>query len=508
MKIGIIGANGKAGKLIAAEAYHRGHDVTAIIRDAEKMPGIPYHVLEKDLYDLNAKDLKDFDVVVSAFGLPFGGDHPDDAYQQAYDHLIDVFEKLPRVRLMVVGGAASLYQDESRTAKVIEKFPEAMRKDPADMAKAYKNLKKSNVNYTYFSPACYFDPRGKKTRHYKVSDDVVIVNQSGESYISYADYAYAMVDEIERGNYIRRRFTAVSDSRRPVVTEPYYGIRAERPVFEGMSQYLEAYNFELAGKTLRLVFDDGKKYVAEFLDGHTLRWSEMGAKGTVEHYDCAKGAEDVYFVNFEFVNVKPRTNLTLVVDTAERLVTMVKTLTGYHPKFQYMTDSTYHFGAIDMPGFPLPTRRHKFTADLMGKRIHWHYAPGIEIVHVYYATDYMRVTRPDGKGWGALDASEWDELIEREPYDEPAAFIKIKHGLYLVSCMEKNMACRGFTGNSLLFLIDTLRVHDVGRSFGHAGMETGKVHPENYLFAAFGEFVPSDGVVESKPNRYREHQVY
>ena len=67
MRIGIIGANGKAGKLIAAEAYHRGHDVTAIIRDAEKMPGIPYHVLEKDLYDLNAKDLKDFDVVVSAF---------------------------------------------------------------------------------------------------------------------------------------------------------------------------------------------------------------------------------------------------------------------------------------------------------------------------------------------------------------------------------------------------------------------------------------------------------
>ncbi|MCE5342841.1 MAG: NAD(P)H-binding protein [Eubacteriales bacterium] len=508
MKIGIIGTNGKAGTLIAAEAYQRGHDVTAILRDAEKMPGIPYHVLEKDIFDLGAKDLRDFDAVVSAFGLPFGGDHPDDAYQQAYDHLIDVFEKLPKVRLLVVGGAASLYQDESRTMKVIEMFPESMRKDPADMAKAYKSLKKSNVNYTYFSPACFFDPRGRKTKKYKVSDDVVIHNQSGESYISYADYAYAMVDEIERGNYIRRRFTAVSDSRSIVKEEPYYGIRPERPAFEGMSQYCEPFNFELAGQTLRLVLDNGKKYVASFLDGHSLRWGEEGAAGAVEYYDCAKGAEDVYFVNFELVNGKPRTNLTLIVDTAERLVTMVKTITGYHKKFPYMTDSTYFFGAIDVPGFELPTRRHKFTTDLLGKRIHWHYAPGVEIVHVYYATDYMRVAMPEGKGWGNTDPVEWDEMIRREPYDEPAAFIKIKHGLYVVSCMEKNMACRGWTGNSLLFLIDTVRVHDVGRSFGHAGMETGKVHTENYLFGAFGEFVYSDGVLESQPNRYKAKQVY
>lgn len=97
--------------------------------------------------------------------------------------------------------------------------------------------------------------------------------------------------------------------------------------------------------------------------------------------------------------------------------------------------------------------------------------------------------------------------MKREPYDEPAHYIKIKPGLYLVSCQEKNMASRGRTGNSLLFLIDTRRVHDVGRSFGHAGSETGKVHPENYIFGAFGEFVPSDGVLESQPNPYRDRQV-
>ena len=133
MKIGIIGANGKSGRLIAYEAYKRGHDVTAIIRDREKMPGCRYRILEKDLFDLTAEDIRGFDAVISAFGLPFGGKHPDDAYQKAYAHLIEVFEKTPEVRLLVVGGAASLYQDETKTGRVIDTFPEAFRKDPLDM---------------------------------------------------------------------------------------------------------------------------------------------------------------------------------------------------------------------------------------------------------------------------------------------------------------------------------------------------------------------------------------
>ena len=508
MKIAVIGANGKAGKLIAYEAWKRGHEVTGILRDAEKAPGVRYPLMEKDLFDLKAEDLRGFDAVISAFGLPFGGDHPADAYQQAYSHLISVFGQLPETRLLVVGGAGSLYEDESREKRVIDSFPEKLRKDPADMAEACQLLQKSSINYTYFSPAVFFDPRGKRTCEYKIGSDVVVKNDSGESYISYADYAFAMVDEAEKGEHIRQRMTAASNSRPVHREQPYYGIRAEKPVFEGLSQYSEPFNYELSGTVQRLAMDDGHRYVVEFLDGHTLRWSEMGESGTTEHYDCAKGGEDVYFVNFEFAARKPRTNITMVLDTAERLVTVVTTITGYHPKFPYMVDSKFAFGAVDVPGQPLPKRRHKYTADLLGKRIHWHYSPGVEIVHVYYATDYMRVTMPENIGWGDRDRKSWDELIEREPYDEPAHFIKIKPGLYLVSCQEKNMACRGWTGNSMIFLIDTQRVHDVGRSFGHAGLEVGKVHPENYLFGAFGEFVPSDGVLEAQPNLSRAKQVW
>ena len=507
MKIAVIGANGKAGRLIAYEAYRRGHEVTAIVRDAEKLPGCRYHLLEKDLFDLTAADIRGFDAVISAFGLPFDGKHADDAYQKAYGHLISVFEQAPDVRLLVVGGAASLYQDDTKSARVLDSFPKERRKDPEDMFRAWGLLEKSKVKYTFFSPAVFFDPRGGKTRSYQRGTDTVIRNSAGDSYISYGDYAIAMVDEAERGNYVRGRFTAVSE-RKPKKERPYLGIRPEKPVFEGLSQYREPFCFELAGMNLLLAMDDGKRYAVTFIDGHTLRWGELGAVQTVEYYDCAKAGDAVYFVNFELAAASPRTNIRFVADLEERLVTLVTTVTGYHPKFPYMVDSRVVFGAIDLPGFPLPARRHRYTADLLGKRIHWHYGPDFEIVHVYYATDYIRVTMPENRGWAEIDEEDWNELIDREPYDEPAFYIKLKPGLYLVGCMEKNMACRGMTGNSMLFVIDTKRVHDVGRSFGHAGLETGQVRPENYLYGAFGEFVKSDGVLESMPNIYREKQVH
>ena len=123
---------------------------------------------------------------------------------------------------------------------------------------------------------------------------------------------------------------------------------------------------------------------------------------------------------------------------------------------------------------------------------------------MYYATDYIRTDMPPGAGWGGISREEWDRMIQREPYDEPASYIKVKDGLYIVACDEQNMARRGWTGNALLFLIDTDRVHDVGRSFGHAGMDVGKITTENYIFGAFGAFIYSDGKLEAVPNRYKK----
>ena len=65
MKIGVIGT-GKAGSLIVKEASERGHQVTAIVRNAAKLTEDKVAVLEKDIFDLKAEDLKAFDVVVNA----------------------------------------------------------------------------------------------------------------------------------------------------------------------------------------------------------------------------------------------------------------------------------------------------------------------------------------------------------------------------------------------------------------------------------------------------------
>lgn len=116
MKIGIIGATGKAGSLILKEAVERGHDVTAIVRDASKLTNKSVNVIEKNILDLTTEDVKQFDVVVNAFGAPLG---EEQAHVDAGHALIEAL-KGTDTRAIIVGGAGSLYVDENKTMKVIE----------------------------------------------------------------------------------------------------------------------------------------------------------------------------------------------------------------------------------------------------------------------------------------------------------------------------------------------------------------------------------------------------
>ena len=213
MRIAVIGAAGKAGRLIAAEAKSRGFDVTAIVKpgSADRLdPG--YSVMEKSLYDLSTEDLKSFDAVVDAFGSFSAGPGAAEMHITSMEHLISIFKELPEVRLLVVGGAGSLYMDEQKSSLVIDTIPEAYRAVPAAMAEAFAKLKESGINWTYFSPAPSFMPDGRRTGKYILSTDYRILNSMGEAAISYADYAIAMVDEIEQHRFPGKRFTAVSDT--------------------------------------------------------------------------------------------------------------------------------------------------------------------------------------------------------------------------------------------------------------------------------------------------------
>jgi putative NADH-flavin reductase len=210
MKIGIIGATGKSGSLLAAEALRQGYDVIAIVRFVNRVKDSRIHVLESDLFEINRHTLKDFDVVINAFRAPGGR---EEEHLTSVEHLVAVLEDLPEVRFMMVGGAGSLYVDPEKKVQLYTTpdFPKALLPTASTMAKAFALLETSQVNWTYMSPAIEFDYKGKRTGRYTLGKDNVITNAAGESYISYADYALAMIDEIKNRAFIRQRFTAVSE---------------------------------------------------------------------------------------------------------------------------------------------------------------------------------------------------------------------------------------------------------------------------------------------------------
>lgn len=212
MKIGIIGATGKSGSLLAAEALRQGHDVTGIVRFLARIKNSRIHALDSDLFELTRHTVKDFDVVINAFRAPAG---KEEQHLTSMEHLIAVFEDLPDIRFMMVGGAGSLYVDPEKKVPLYTTpdFPKDALPTASNMAKAFELLKKSQVNWTYMSPAIEFDFNGTRTGRYTLGKDNVITNAAGKSYISYADYALAMIDEIKNRAFIRQRFTAVSEKK-------------------------------------------------------------------------------------------------------------------------------------------------------------------------------------------------------------------------------------------------------------------------------------------------------
>lgn len=209
MKIAVICANGKAGKLIVKEAVNRGLDVTAVIRTENQTEA--QNVLQKDLFDLTAADLKGFDVVVDAFGAWT----EDTLYQHSTSlkHLCDILSGTD-IRLLVVGGAGSLYINPEHTAVVSDgpDFPPQFLPLAKAQGKALEELRARNdVKWTFISPAGDFRADGERTGKYILGGEELMLNSKGESVISYADYAIAMIDEAVNGINIQKRISVVAE---------------------------------------------------------------------------------------------------------------------------------------------------------------------------------------------------------------------------------------------------------------------------------------------------------
>ncbi|MGM0899732.1 MAG: NAD(P)-dependent oxidoreductase [Bacillota bacterium] len=210
MKIGIIGASGKAGSIILKEAVSRGHEVTAIVKDKSKLKDTNVEVIEKNILDLTPDDVKNFEVVVNAFGAPLG---EEQAHVDAGHALIEVLKET-NTRAIIVGGAGSLYVDENKTVTVLETpdFPDIFIPTAKGQGRNLQELQEtSNITWTFISPSAVFDAEGKRTGSYQFGKDNLLVNSKGESYISYADYAIAVLDEIENPKHINERFTVVGE---------------------------------------------------------------------------------------------------------------------------------------------------------------------------------------------------------------------------------------------------------------------------------------------------------
>lgn len=206
MKIAVVAANGKAGRLIANELVVRGEDVTAITRKANETDA--QGSIQKGIMELTKDDLVGFDAVVDAFGA--WSPETLDQHSTTLAHLCDVLSGTD-TRLLVVGGAGSLYVDPEHTTTLNQTpdFPEAYQPLASAMQKALNELRKRNdVKWTYISPAADFQADGERTGEYQLGGEELMVGSEGPV-ISYADYAIAMADEIQNGDHIQKRISVV-----------------------------------------------------------------------------------------------------------------------------------------------------------------------------------------------------------------------------------------------------------------------------------------------------------
>jgi putative NADH-flavin reductase len=206
MKVVLYGATGKAGSRILQELLKRGHHVSAVTRDPKKLaPAEGLVIVTGDLSDVSsiAKTIEGVDAVMSAYAPPF--DHTDDLVEVT-KRLIEAVGSNGTRRLLVVGGAGSLEVSPGVTLIDSGYLPADWLGIARSHSKALAVYRSSDIDWTVLSPSAYFGP-GERTGKFRLATETLLSNEKGESIISMEDYAIAMVDELENGQYRRKRFT-------------------------------------------------------------------------------------------------------------------------------------------------------------------------------------------------------------------------------------------------------------------------------------------------------------
>jgi putative NADH-flavin reductase len=214
MKIVLYGATGRVGLRLLSELLGRRHEVVAVVRHPEKLaPHAGLTVQQGDLSSVGgiAKAIDGAQAVVSAYGPP--PDKPEELIEVTQREIAAVQQVSQQAsspehapRLVVVGGAGSLEVAPGVTLVSTPGFPAGWKGIGVAHEEALKLLRSSSIDWTYLSPSAFFEP-GKRTGTFRLGQDALLTAADGKSWISMEDCAIALVDELERPQHRRQRFT-------------------------------------------------------------------------------------------------------------------------------------------------------------------------------------------------------------------------------------------------------------------------------------------------------------
>lgn len=210
MRIALIGATGFIGSKVLEEALSRGHQVTAIYRDTSKIATKSENLIPvaADVYDTPklVPLLEDKDAVISAFNSGWKNPNLYADYKRGYASILSAAKQAKVKHILVVGGASSLVLPSGKL--IYDSIPDDKKfavKGPLELLTELKEER--DLNWSFVSPPLGL-ASGDRTGKYRLGTDSPVTDEKGETHLSVEDLAVAIVDEIEKPQFIHRRFTA------------------------------------------------------------------------------------------------------------------------------------------------------------------------------------------------------------------------------------------------------------------------------------------------------------
>jgi putative NADH-flavin reductase len=210
MKIALIGGTGFVGSAVLKELLERGHEVTALARNTAKYTNQPrLSVVQADVLDAQqvASALAGSEAVVDAYNPGWSNPDIHNEFLAGTRAILAGIKKAGLKRVLVVGGAGSLYIAPGLQLVDTPEFPAAYKQGALAARQALNELREEQtLEWSFLSPPVFLAP-GERSGKYRFGKDDVLMDGNQPAGISVADLAVAIVDEIEEGRYIRQRFT-------------------------------------------------------------------------------------------------------------------------------------------------------------------------------------------------------------------------------------------------------------------------------------------------------------